>query len=106
MTRTICLSCHATINSVVGVSKGSSSGIPPSFGKRNPRVQVPGHPSGSDNFECCRAFRHCGFLGIGAGVVALSVKELWHSAESSVPLMHAPEELKQPVITKREMWEK
>lgn len=67
MTETICSSCHATINPVVGVSKSSSSGITPSLGKRNPRAQVPGHPSDSDNFECCRALRHCGFLGIGAG---------------------------------------
>lgn len=36
MTETICSSCHATINPVVGVSKGSSSGITPSFGKGTP----------------------------------------------------------------------
>lgn len=29
-----------------------------------------------------------------------------HSAESSVPLKHVPGELKQPVITKRVMWER
>lgn len=37
-------------------------------------------------------------------MVALSVKELLHSAESSVRLKHVPEEFQKPAILKREMW--
>lgn len=36
-------------------------------------------------------------------MVSLSVKELLHSAESSVRLKHVPEEFKKPVILKREI---
>ena len=40
------LSCIATRNPVMGISKGSLMDITPDFGKRNIRAQVPDHLAG------------------------------------------------------------
>lgn len=94
--RTAHLSCCVTINSVVGIGKGSSPGSTPSFGiKEHQGTSL--RPAGG----CHREWRYCECLGTGAG--RIRVKALLQSGEYSVPTKRVPRKLKQSVIPKREM---
>lgn len=90
MTWISCLSCHVTLDPVVGIGKGSSQ-IPSLDLERG----TLGHKSkttqkvGSNKLDCLRDLRHCDYW-----VVIQRVKKLLQSTESSASTKHVARELK------------